>query len=186
MTLHENRILEGQRVYLRDLRLSDVGPVYQAWLADPEVAKFLIHGPQRLSLVELKHYVQEQIQSQNSLFLAIIERSSHRHIGNIKLAPIDRHHGLGTIGLLIGDKSAWGKGYGTEAIRLLSDYAFQDLGLRKIGAGICVGNEGSTEAFKRAGYVVWAVRKKQYCVAEQFVDEYLMERFSDGEMNESR
>lgn len=56
------------------------------------------------------------------------------------------------LGLLIGERGAWGRGHGSEAIRLASDYAFRELGVRKLTAGCYADNVGSATAFRRAGW----------------------------------
>lgn len=177
MILSKHLKLAGDRVYLRNMDLSDVSPKYQAWLADPEVARYLISGPLTCSLSSLQAYVQTQLQSPETLFLAIVLKEGDRHIGNIKLSPIDQRHGRATLGLLIGEKDTWGKGYATEAIQLLTHYAFQNLELHKINASIFSPNEGSLKAFQKAGYKVGAIMKEHFRVGTQFLDEYIVEKF---------
>ncbi|HEY1157453.1 MAG TPA: GNAT family protein, partial [Arthrobacter sp.] len=87
-----------------------------------------------------------------NLFAGIFLREGDRHIGNIKLGPINVHHRRADIGLLVGDRACWGKGYASEAIAILSDFAFGRLGLHRLTAGMYAENEGSARAFEKAGY----------------------------------
>ncbi|MDC4205803.1 MAG: GNAT family protein [Candidatus Manganitrophus sp.] len=90
------------------------------------------------------------------------------------MGPIQWIHRLADIGLLIGEKDCWGKGYATEAIQLVSDYAFNVLNLHKVAAGCYGPNEGSARAFQKAGFVVEGVRKEQFYTNGSYVDDILL------------
>ncbi|MBY0431841.1 MAG: GNAT family N-acetyltransferase [Rhodospirillales bacterium] len=83
-----------------------------------------------------------------------------RHVGNIKLGPINRHHRRGDIGLLIGERDQWGRGLAAEAIAAMTAYAFAELGLNKVVAGCYAANEGSRRAFLKAGFAEVARRPR--------------------------
>ena len=124
-------------VSLRPFALSDVTDQYVKWMQDPEVIRFILYSHQTiLSLVE---YVRSILSDPEQSFYAIIV--NEHHIGNIK---VDR----GEVGILIGEKDYWGKGYGTEAIRLVGGRT----------AGVNPKNIGSLLAFQRAGWVVVGMR----------------------------
>jgi RimJ/RimL family protein N-acetyltransferase len=120
---------------------------------DAEVVRYLESRFISQSLDELYQFVTKHANDQNNIFLAIVLHENQRHIGNIKLGPIDWVHRRGEIGILIGEKDCWRQGYGTEAIRLLIDYAFHTLNLRKLTAGTYAANERSTHAFEKVGFV---------------------------------
>ena len=88
----------------------------------------------------------------DAVFLAIVRTADQRHIGNLRIGAIDRHHHTATIALVIGDKSAWGHGLGSEAIALATAHAFSALGLRKLNARCYATNLGSIRAFEKAGW----------------------------------
>jgi ribosomal-protein-alanine N-acetyltransferase len=154
--------VSGRRLYLREVRLEDVNENYYRWMNDPEVTRFLESRFFPNSLESLRQYVIGKQGDRNNVFLAIVLHEGDRHIGNIKLGPIDWIHRLGEVGILIGAKDCWGNGYATEAIRLLSDYAFNRLDLYKLTAGCYGNNEGSTRAFEKAGFVREGVRKEHF------------------------
>lgn len=79
---------------------------------------------------------------------------SNRYIGNIKLEGND-------IGIMIGEKDCWGKGYAPEAIKLLTDHFLQS-GLTHILAGVNYKNKSARKAFKKAGYKIW----KEFYIAQ--------------------
>jgi RimJ/RimL family protein N-acetyltransferase len=115
-------------------------------------------------------YVKAVSGSSDTYFYGIYE--GKEHIGNIKLQEKPQHN-LGDIGIIIGDKSKWGCGYATEAIRLLTEHAFK-MGLHKISAGIYADNIGSRKAFAKVGYVEEATHRVTYMSNGKYVDEVIM------------
>lgn len=152
-------------IYLRSLSLSDATPIYCAWLSDPVITQYLeSRFSEAPTVFQLKGFIEQMMVSEDSLLLGIFLVADNRHIGNIKLGPIDWNHYTGDIGLLIGDKSQWGKGYASLAIKLLAQYAFEELKLAKLTAGSYEQNKGSVSAFLKAGFAQEGIRKDQWLV----------------------
>lgn len=163
--------IEGTRIYLREVRLSDVNDGYYNWLNDPEVNKYLETRFSPQTMDSIKAYVEKMSQKADEIFLAICDKATDKHIGNIKLGPINPHHKYADISLVIGDKDFWGKGLATEAIKLISDHAFTKLGLHKVSAGCYSDNIGSAKAFKKVGFAEEGRLKKHYLDANNnYVD----------------
>lgn len=141
-----------ERLQLRCLDAGDCGDQYLAWMADPGVQRFLESRGSSHTADSLQAYVARLNASGDSLLLGMFERHGHRHIGNIKLGSIDRRHERASLGLMIGDRDAWGRGFGTEAVRAVCSYAISALGLKKIVAGIYDGNAASQRLFEQAGF----------------------------------
>lgn len=144
--------IDGERLYLREVCTTDVAEGYYRWLSDSEVNRYLESRFYPHSVEQLMEYVKAMQASRTDVFLAMIDKASERHIGNIKLGTISWIHRTADIGLVIGEKEFWGRGYATEAIRMLTEYAFKTLNLRKVWAGAYAGNVGSIQAFIKAGY----------------------------------
>lgn len=172
--------LAGQRVRLRPLALRDANGVYLAWLNDPEVRRYLTTGSFPVTLKALRRYVTERINRPDILFLAICDRRSGRHVGNIKLEPINWIYRTATLGLMIGDRRAWGRGYATEAIRLVVRHSFDRLNLRKVSAGLIASHVGSLRAFRKAGFVVEARHRGEVVIDGRPVDTYRLAIFRGG------
>jgi RimJ/RimL family protein N-acetyltransferase len=122
------------------------------------------------SITSLREYVEKTEADPNTIFFAIALKTDHTHIGNIKLASINRRHGFGDIGVLIGEKTLWGKGYAAEAINLLKAYAFNTLHLHKLTAGCYANNEGSKRAFQKCGFEIEGILKEHCLWNGQYVD----------------
>ena len=118
-------------------------------------------------------------ESENNILFAIIDKSSNTHIGNIKLGDIHPVHKYADIGLIIGNKNYWGKGIGTEAIKLVSQYAFENLNLMKVIAGIYENNVGSIKAFKKCGFKEAYVKKDTYFFENKFIDAIYFELYNN-------
>jgi RimJ/RimL family protein N-acetyltransferase len=147
---------------------------YVDWLNDPDINRFLESRFARHDLASTRAFVQEALDNSDVLFLGI--RSDGRHVGNIKLGPLDRRHGLGEIGIMIGDRSVWGKGVASAAIEVITQIAREELGLRKLTAGCYGSNKGSARAFEKAGFSVEGVRPAHYLLDGKPEDHVLLAR----------
>lgn len=149
---------------------------YVSWLNDPEINRYLESRFVTHTVESTKAFVASVLASPNSLFLGIKSHQLDRHVGNIKLGPLDPHHATGDIGILIGDKAAWGKGIATSAIEAISAIAANHLKLRKLTAGCYASNAGSQRAFEKAGFLVEGMRPAQFLLDGRPEDLVLMGR----------
>ena len=135
---------------------------YIAWMSDPTIIKYLETRFYPQSKHRLESYLIEQNSRSDIVFLAIVAGG---HVGNIKLGPIDWIHRCAEIGLVLG-KGYWGKGYGTEAIALIVDHAFNKLNLHKLTAGAYAENIASIRIFEKNGFVQEGCIKSRYYLSE--------------------
>lgn len=153
---------ENSLVSLFVLTPEHVGENYVSWLNAPEVNQYLESRFVAHTIESTRAFVAATLASPNSAFFGIKSHLLDRHVGNIKLGPIDEYHRPGDIGILVGDKAAWGKGIATTAISLITEIARNQLKLRKLTAGCYASNVGSQRAFENAGFVVEGVRPAQF------------------------
>lgn len=147
------RVLDDGVIRLRCLSKEDIGDKYLGWMHDPDVNRYLEirHNPPA-NVSDLVRFVESvNVSTDNFLFGIFLQDGTH--IGNIKLGPINETNQRAEVGLLIGDREHWGKGLATRAIRLVSEFAFHDLGLVRLTAGMHEPNQGSFNAFLKAGYL---------------------------------
>jgi ribosomal-protein-alanine N-acetyltransferase len=138
------------RLTLRALTEKDATQTYCDWLNDPAINKYLECRFNQHSTSGIANFISETNESPNDLLLGIF--LADKHIGNIKIGEISHRHKHASVGLLLGDASAWGKGYGTEAIQGVTQLALREMGLNKLVAGCYASNLGSYKAFLKAGY----------------------------------
>lgn len=174
----DHPIITG-RLQLRALEADDVDGPYSKWVRDPEVTRYLEIRFLNLGRDDLRDYVQTMNASDDNLFLGIFLREGDEHIGNIKLGPIIPQHKRAELGLMLGAKSKWGKGYGTESIEAVSRYGFDVLGLHKIVAGCYSGNKASAKAFLKLGFVKEGVQKDHWISGGEWQDEFLLGLMTD-------
>jgi RimJ/RimL family protein N-acetyltransferase len=161
--------LNGEQIYLRPLILDDANSDYVAWMNDYEIVKYT----ESRFFVHTQKSIEEFIYNSNntnSFIFAIIAKKEGLHIGNIKLGGIDWNHHYGNIGLIIGRKEFHRRGIATEAIQLLTDYAFQHFNLHKVLCGAYEPNIGSICAFQKAGFEIYAKTPCHYLFEGKYID----------------
>ncbi len=154
-------LITGSSVRLRPLRPSDAGGGYLKWMNDSEVTRFLESRFRSYTRSDLEQYILSQRSDPSVSFLAIEENSSGRHIGNLKIGPLNPRHETAEIGILIGAKDFLGRGFATEAIELAVRYAFTNFTVRKLTAGCYAENRQSARIFLKNGFVREGVRRQQ-------------------------
>lgn len=171
--------LEGKTIYLRPIKIEDANSTYVNWLNDKEINQYLESRFVLATTENVKKFIENIIQTTDTFFFAIIDKITNEHIGNIKLGPVNTYHKRGDIGLLIGNKKYWGKGIGTEAIALISDFAFNNLNLDKIMAGCYANNIGSFKAFIKCGFVEEGLFK-HHCISAtgEKVDVFMLAKYN--------
>lgn len=171
-------MIRGSRIYFRPVELTDLNETYLGWMNDRDVVQYLeIKRPQTLK--DLEQYYYNHAMQDDEFWFAIIKIGMDEHIGNIKLGPINWIHRRADLSLFIGRKDLWKKGYGTEAINLITKYAFETLGLHKIEAGVYRQNHGSLRAFGNAGYKGEAILKDHVWSHGEYSDLWIMGRVNE-------
>jgi len=146
-------LIEDHGIYLRSLLPMDVDQEYLNWLKNPLVNAHLeIRFDIPTGIEELQLFIKKMNECADTLFMGIFKKDGNKHIGNIKLGPINQYHRFAEVGFLIGDPAEWGKGYAARAIELISNYGFLQLGLVKLTAGCYENNYGSHRALLKAGF----------------------------------
>ncbi len=148
------RHLRKVDVHLRVLQRDDVSARYLEWFHDVQVSRYLELAQQPSTIQELREYVQSCLDDASTVLFGIFQSSTNTHIGNIKVGPRLDLHQTASVGILIGDRNFWGRGFATTAIALASDWAFAEWSCVKLNAGCQAQNWASIAAFRRAGYRV--------------------------------
>lgn len=148
----KNIEIQSERLIFIRLSSRYANDDYLGWLNDPEVTVFLeINEEYTLSM--LQAYIEQQ-SDKGVYFWAIHLRESNKHIGNIKIDPIDFNKGSGEYGIMIGDKNSWGKGYAKEASYRIIKYCFDELGLNTINLGVIEENTTAVELYTKMGFSI--------------------------------
>ena len=169
--------LESSRLSYRALSLEHCSNKYVSWLNNPAVYKYLETGG-NYTLETLKNYLSSVEGNPEMLFWAIHLKSNDEHIGNIKIDPINKRHGLGEYGILMGETTEWGKGYAKEASVSILDYCFDILNLRKITLGVVEKNTSAVSLYKSLGFEIEGVYKKHGLYGNEYLDVFRMALFN--------
>lgn len=171
------KILETERLILEPISSKHCTETYLDWLNDPEVYRWLeTRGSQTMPM--LKEYINQQLINKSSMW-AIKIKSINKHIGNIKIDPINIKHSVGEFGILMGDKSEWGKGYAREASTEIMNYFFEKQEpLRKITLGVVDQNEAAVKLYKNLGFEVEGLYKDHVCYDDKYYSILRMAKFN--------
>ena len=142
------RKLIGTKCYLSPLNLEDAEQ-YAVWLNDMEVTENLQLISSVITVDDERELLKKLAQEHN---YGIIDIANNQLIGNAGFIDINHLHRTAEIGIFIGDKSYWGKGYGQEALSLLLDYAFKKLNLHSILLRVYDFNQRAIACYEKTGF----------------------------------
>src|SRR5262249_17064979 len=136
--------------YLRPLERADA-PVLLPWFNDPEVTRTLVHrGP--LNLRDEEAFLDRVGQSEHDLALGVVVRATDQLAGATGFHFMDFRNRTCSFGTRMGEKSEWGKGYGTEATALMVQYAFDTLNLNRVWLHVYEYNQRGLRAYEKVGF----------------------------------
>lgn len=153
---------DNGRVYLRKLNPDDINQNYLDWFRDSVVTEYL--DAKNLTYQEVVDYMVEGHQSGLHVMLGIFCKDGDKHIGNVKIGPINWKHGTSGLVTFIGERQYWGQGIAREAVSIGTRVAFDVLGLRKLSDGVADGNGGSVKAYTAAGWCIEATMRGHHLI----------------------
>ena len=143
-------MLQGTQVRLRALEPEDL-PDYHRWLNDPEVVRYLkLYAP--LSMPDEEAWYQE-VRGDSSQMVFAIESEAGQHIGNLSLMHLNWKDRSAELGIVIGDKGQWGKGYAQDATRTLLAFAFGEMNLNRVYLRVFADHQAAINAYRKCGFV---------------------------------
>lgn len=147
-------IIYGERVRLRAAEREDVKNFY-VWVNDPDVTRYLsLYLP--MSTVDEENWfnsMTQRSQSEKTLVIEVRDGNGWKMIGNCGVFDIDPIGRLGEIGIMLGEKDEWDKGYGTEAMSLLVHHCFETLNFNRVYLRVYAENLRAKRAYEKAGFV---------------------------------
>lgn len=168
MTADKNFVLKGKKVLLRAFTASDINDTYIGWLNDPDVVQFSNQRFLRHDRESCLRYL-ASFEGTDNLFFSVRRSSDDSPVGTMT-AYVSSQHGTVDVGILIGDKSVWGMGYGQDAWNTLTNWLLERDGIRKLTAGTLSCNYGMIKLMERSGMHHEATRKEQEIINGQGMD----------------
>jgi diamine N-acetyltransferase len=146
-------MINGERLRLRAAERCDL-PLFVRWLNDPEVRQFvLINLP--LSFTQEEQWFENMQKGQPAelpLVIEIKEEETWKAIGNTSFMDIDWRNRLAEVGIFIGEKEYWNRGYGSDTMQLMLAHGFQTLNLNRIWLRVYENNIRGIRAYEKAGF----------------------------------
>ncbi len=166
--------LSGERCYLSPVTPDDAA-LWARWLNDLAVALPLGDEAYATITLEDQRKVVDDVCSHHDHVFTIVERHTDRAIGRCMLFAINTTDRTAEVGIFIGEKDRWGQGNGTEAMRLLLDYAFNLLNLNSVMLGVFDFNERAIRSYRSLGFKEIGRRRQARIIAGRPHDVVLMD-----------
>jgi RimJ/RimL family protein N-acetyltransferase len=143
--------IEGTQVVLRRHVPANL-KAFERWYSDPDVARLTRYqdGPMRRD--EIERFFAARVVGPDSLALAVHVKATGRLVGTCAFSQLDGENGSALYHITIGEKDVWGRGYGTEATRLMLDHAFGTLGLHRVALSVFEFNTRAIRSYRRCGF----------------------------------
>jgi [ribosomal protein S5]-alanine N-acetyltransferase len=142
-------LIETERLALRPPRLDDAKAIFTSYATDEEVARYVRWRP-HTSASETEEFLRRAVafvEDGSRLTWVLTRRGDDAPLGMIELRPQGHKASAGYVLA----RPFWGKGYMTEALRAVTDYAFNDPGMYRVWAVCDVDNVASARVMEKAG-----------------------------------
>jgi RimJ/RimL family protein N-acetyltransferase len=147
-------VIYGERVRLRAAERADVEK-FCVWVNDPEVTRYLsLYLP--MSRVDEENWFEamtKRDQREKTLVIEVRDGDGWKMIGNCGVFDIDPVNSLAELGIMLGEKDEWNKGYGTETMVLLLRHCFDTLNLNRVYLRVYAENLRAKRSYDKAGFV---------------------------------
>lgn len=165
--------LTGSRVVLRRHVPENVA-AFLRWYADPAIARLARYQATPMRPEEIQRFFAARVVGPETLAMAVHEKATDRLIGTCAFSQLDGENGSALFHITIGEKDLWGRGYGTEATRLMLDHAFGSLGLHRVSLAVFAFNERAIRSYRKVGFVVEGRAREAIFRDGRFWDEISM------------
>lgn len=167
----------GSRVYLRPVEEDDLTSL-RIWFNDPEIRR-LIGEVTPMSAAGAEQFYAQIKTDINRVWFTVVLKENDHIIGEAGLLRIFYPWRTADLSIILGDKFYWGKGYGSEAILLLMDYAFGSLALHRLSIGVVGFNERALKFYEKVGFRREGIQRDGYFSNHQFSDFVMMSILED-------
>lgn len=164
----------GEKVRLREYRKEDAGKA-QKYMNDPETKRLLSPRiPFPITLEEEGKWFENLSSSKDTYSFAIETLEDGKYIGGCGVNAIDWKNSVAIVGIFIGDKNYWGKGYGTDAMRVLTKFIFEQMNINKIKLNVFSYNTRAQKSYEKCGFKVEGVLRQELFRDGRYYDEIVM------------
>lgn len=165
--------LEGKNIYFKALSTNDAQAIHD-YASDKDVKRFIGWNLMK-SLNETTEFVELMINRESAgthLYASVALKSTEEVIGTVMIFNFDKQANQAEVGYVF-HKDHWGKGYGSESLALVTDFAFESLNLHKLHASVTDANIGSARILEKNGYKLEGRLKDHYFIEDKYYDSLL-------------
>ena len=175
-------MIRGERIFLTELDFANSETI-RGWLNDPEVYKYLMVGHTPISEDDERRYYEAQAASSDAQNFEIHVAEDGRYIGNVGIKDIHPVHRHAELGIAIGRKEDWGKGFGFDAIVTCLRYSFDTRGLHTVKIRAHADHTRAIGLYRRVGFVEVGRERETVFQEGRFAD-YVVLDIVDREFRE--
>ncbi|WP_211748334.1 GNAT family protein [Paenibacillus sp. Marseille-Q4541] len=166
------KALQGQKVYLKPVNASDAEAYYQL-LFDAETSR--LTGTKAIfNFEQITEYIDRKWRDDSSVLLLIARQETDELIGDIALQDLDYTNRSANLRIMIDQAKHQGQGFGTEALRLILDYAFGILQLHRVELNVYDFNERAAHVYKKVGFKIEGRQRDALFYNHEYHDAILM------------
>ena len=167
----------GEKVKLRAYKKEDI-KIECEYLNDNELKRLLVNYiPYPMILEQEEKWFESLLDAKDSYNFAIEDLETGKYIGGCGINSINWLNRYVVIGIFIGDKNYWGKGYGTDALKVLVKFIFEQMNMNKIKLNVFSFNKRAIRCYEKCGFQVEGILKQELFRDGQYHDEYVMALF---------
>lgn len=165
----------GKKVRLREYRKEDIQLAVD-YINDPEVKKFMLTvTPFPIPTHSQEKFIEGLITDNLERYAFAIETlEDGKYIGGCGLNNLDWKNSVVTVGIFIGDKNYWGKGYGTDAMKTFINFIFNELNVNKVKLATVSFNERAIRCYEKCGFKQEGVLRQEIFKGGKYHDEIIM------------
>lgn len=165
---------EGKKVRLREYRKGDI-PLKLAYLNDPEIITNLTPDvPYPMTLHEEEKWFESITSVSDTYKFAIETLADNKFIGGCNITGVDWKNSVATVGIFIGGSENRGKGYGSDAMKVLMDFIFMQMNINKIRLTVYSHNQSAIKCYKKCGFKVEGLLRQEVYRDGKYYDKISM------------
>jgi RimJ/RimL family protein N-acetyltransferase len=166
--------MRGRKIGLAVLEKTDL-PLFKKWLNDPRLSIFMREFDEMLADENIQEWYEKSIHDVDQVDFSIVNMKSGQLVGACTLTNIDGRNSTAEARLFIGESQFWNKGYGSEALILLLDYAFNVLNLHNVCLHVNSINKNAIHVYEKLGFkLVGKLRERRTYLRNRY-DLYIMD-----------
>lgn len=162
--------LQGEKIYFTPLSLDDAISIH-TYASNPDISRF-IGWQLKNDLKDTQSYIEEMLRREvvgTHLYASVVKKDSKELIGTVMLFAFDHEAKQAEVGYVF-HQDFWGKGYCTEALSMINDFATKNLKLHRLHARVVSGNMGSARALEKNGFDLEGTLRDHYYIEGQYYD----------------